>query len=286
MSGTQLRPAAMPNATFVASFDQQRLWFLDQLERGTAAYNLPRAFSINGPFHTGVLQRALQIVALRHASLRTVFESLNGECRQVVLSDIQIECPVVDLSHFPEATRESEAVRVITEEGKRPFDLSTGPLFRCLVVRLGPEHHILLLVLHHIIVDGWSISILFREVTSSYAAMLKGHAPSLPDIPLQYAEYARWQRQYMSGEVLDQRLAYWKSKLAGSPFVLDLPTDYPRPSIASWHGATEELVLDAGILASLKQIAKTENCTLFMVAIAAFQALLWRYTNQESIVVG
>ena len=276
----------MSDASFVPSFSQQRLWFLDQLEPGTAAYNLARAFSIRGPLDVGVLETALQTVVLRHSSLRTVFDSVNGECRQVVLPEISTEVPVLDLYETPESSRESEAVKVIAEEAKKPFDLSQGPLLRCLLVRLKPEHHIFLMVLHHIIVDGWSISILFRELTSCYASFLKGERPVLPPIPLQYAEYAQWQRESMTGEVLGRQLEYWKSKLADCPLVLDLPTDHPRPAIASWHGATEEIVVDSDTLATLKAIAQGENCTLFMVVMAVFQALLWRYTNQESVVVG
>ena len=226
------------------------------------------------------------MVVLRHSSLRTVFESVNGECRQVVLPDIWIEIPLVDLSGRPEPNREAEALAVISDEGKKAFDLSKGPLLRCLLVRLGPERYIFLLVLHHIIVDGWSISILFRELTSTYACLLKGDAPSLPDLPFQYADYAQWQREYMTGEVLDHQLAYWKRKLADCPLVLKLPTDYPRPTIANWRGATEEIVLDSAALESVKTLAKSENCTLFMVVMAAFQALLWRYSDQESILVG
>ena len=276
----------MSNTTFVASFGQQGLWFLDQLEPGTAAYNLPRAFRILGPLDIRVLNQALQAVVARHSSLRTVFESVNGECCQVVLSDVTVEIPVVDLRHDSEPQREGEALRVITEEGKKPFDLRNGPLLRSLLVQLGPEHYIFFLVLHHIIVDGWSISVLFRELTSCYASLVKGQPICLPELPVQYAEYAQLQRQNMSGDVLARQLDYWKRQLIGCPFVLDLPIDHPHPPMASWHGATEEISWTSDDLARLKTIAKSENCTLFMVAMAAFQTLLWRYTNQESIVVG
>src|SRR5262252_2403193 len=195
----------MSDASFVPSFGQQRLWFLDQLEPGTAAYNLARAFSIAGPLDVGVLQRALQTIVLRHASLRTVFDSVNGECRQVVLPDTNTDIPVLDLSETPESNRDAEGVAIISAEAKKPFDLSEGPLLRCRLVRLGPEHHIFLMVLHHIIVDGWSISILFRELTSCYASLLKGERPALPAIPLQYADYAQWQREYMTGEARDRQ---------------------------------------------------------------------------------
>jgi amino acid adenylation domain-containing protein len=276
----------MPNTTFVASFGQQGLWFLDQLEPGTAAYNLPRAFRISGPLDVGVLKQALQTIVSRHSSLRTVFESVNDECCQVVLSDITVEIPLIDLRNLPEPQREAEALRLISEEGKNPFDLTKGPLLRSLLVQLGPERYIFFLVLHHIIVDGWSISILFRELTSCYASLVKGQPVSLAELPLEYAEYAQWQRENMSGEGLAQQLDYWKRQLVGCPFLLELPTDHPHPPVASWHGATEEICLGSDDLARLKTIAKSENCTLFMVAMAAFQTLLWRYTNQESIAVG
>ena len=276
----------MSDATFVASFGQQRLWFLDQLEPGTAAYNLPRAFRITGPLDVGILQQALNAVVKRHSSLRTVFESVNGECRQVVLSSLKIDISVVDLTNSAESFREAEGLRIISEEGKKPFDLSHGPLLRCLLVQLDRERYIFLLVLHHIIVDGWSISILFRELTGCYASLLKSQPVSLPELPIQYPEFAQWQRESMSGDILEGQLEYWKRKLASCPFVLDLPIDYARPAVASWHGATEEITLNRDVLAKLKAIAKSENCTLFMVAMAAFQSLLWRYTSQESIVVG
>ncbi len=276
----------MSRAAFPASFAQQRLWFLEQLEPGTAAYNLPRAFRINGPLDVEVLTRAFQMVVLRHASLRTVFDSVDGEARQVVLSDVDVSIPIIDLSHIPEAERESEALRFASEEGKKPFDLSEGPLLRPVLVRLGADRYFLVLVMHHIITDGWSIALLFREVTKCYAALTRNEVPELPELPLQYTEYAQWQREYMSGEVLTNEVEHWKSKLAGAPTLLDLPADHPRPATHSWRGATEEISLDSSMLAKLKALAQAERSTLFMVAMAAFQALLWRYTNQESILLG
>ena len=276
----------MSRAAFPASFAQQRLWFLDQLEPGTAAYNLPRAFRIIGPLDVEVLTRAFQMVVQRHASLRTVFDSVDGEARQVVLSDVDINIPIIDLADIPEAERESEALRIASEEGKKPFDLSEGPLLRPVLVRLGADKYFLVLVLHHIITDGWSIALLFREVTKCYAALTRSEVPELPELPLQYTEYAQWQREYMSGELLTNEVEHWKSKLAGAPTLLDLPADHPRPATHSWRGATEEISLDRSMLAKLKAIAQAERSTLFMVAMAAFQALLWRYTNQESILLG
>ena len=276
----------MTRSAFPASFAQQRLWFLDQLDAGTAAYNLPRAFRIIGPLKVDVLTRAFETVTQRHAALRTVFDSVEGEARQIVLSHVDVKIPVIDLTGIPKSERETEALRIAGEEGKKPFDLNEGPLLRPILVHLDEELHLLILVIHHIVTDGWSIALLFGEVTKCYAALVKNETPELPELSLQYAEYAQWQREYMSGDVLRNEIEHWKRKLAGAQTLLDLPTDHPRPSSHSWHGATEEISLDATVLAKLKALAQAERCTLFMIAMASFQALLWRYTNQESILVG
>ena len=276
----------MTQAAFPASFAQQRLWFLDQLEPGTAAYNLPRAFRITGPLNVEVLKRAFEIVIERHASLRTVFDSVEGEARQIVLPDVELKIPIIDLAGFPQGEREAEALRIASAEGKKPFDLMEGPLLRLILLRLSPDTHFLVLVMHHIVTDGWSIALLFREVTKCYAALVKGDPPELPELPLQYPEWAQWQREYMSGEVLTKEVEYWRRKLAGAQTLLDLPTDHPRPATHGWQGATEEFSLDSATLAKLKALAQAEGSTLFMVAMAAFQSLLRRYTSQESILIG
>jgi amino acid adenylation domain-containing protein len=276
----------MSRVAFPASFAQQRLWFLDQLEPGSAAYNLARAFRIDGPLNVAALSQAIEAIVLRHESLRTVFDSVDGDTRQIVLSDVHVQLPLLDLTDLPEDTREPEALSIAGEEGKKPFDLTLGPLFRAVLIRLGPDQYLLVLVMHHIITDGWSIGVLFRELTRCYEAITNGQDANLPQLPLQYSEYAQWQREYLTGDVLARQVDYWKSKLAGAQTILDLPTDHPRPTSHSWHGATEELVLDSKILAELKTFAQSEGGTLFMVALAAFQALLRRYTMQESILVG
>ncbi|MBV8893552.1 MAG: amino acid adenylation domain-containing protein, partial [Acidobacteria bacterium] len=276
----------MSQVSFPASFAQQRLWFLDQLESGTAAYNLARAFRITGPLDVPALTRAFRVVVARHESLRTIFESVDGQPTQIVLTDVAVESPVVDLTGIPEQQREQEALRLASEEGRKPFDLTCGPLLRTLLIRLNSNQHLLVMVLHHIITDGWSIAILFRELTKCYEAFIRGEKPDLPELPVQYAEYAQWQREYITGEVLQEQVEYWKSQLSGAPTVIELPADHPRPAIHSWHGATEELVFDKAILARLKAMAQAEGATLFMASMAAFQALLWRYTMQDSILVG
>jgi len=276
----------MSAAGLPASFAQDRLWFLDQLEPGTAAYNLVRAFRITGPLNVNALTSAIGAVIERHESLRTIFESVDGEARQVVLSDVDVQVPILNLADLPESEREREALRIASEEGKRPFDLTRGPLLRTVLLQVSRDQYILVLAMHHIITDGWSISILFRELAHCYEAYASGREPELPELPIQYVEYAQWQREYITGEVLAKQVQYWKNKLAGAQTILDLPTDRPRPTTHSWHGATEELIFQSHVRAALKEFAQSEGATLFMVSMAAFQALLWRYTSQDSILVG
>ncbi|MGB7132073.1 MAG: amino acid adenylation domain-containing protein, partial [Candidatus Sulfotelmatobacter sp.] len=276
----------MSHAVFPASFAQQRLWFLDQLEPGTAAYNLPRAFRIVGSLDVDSLARAFHIVVQRHECLRTVFESVDGQARQIVLPELEVPLLVVDLSHVPEQERRQAALRIAGEEGKKPFDLTHGPLFRTLLLRLKADEHILVLVMHHIVTDGWSIAILFGELTKCYEAVTKGCAPDLPELPVQYGEYSQWQHEYLKGDVLAQEVCYWKEKLAGAQTILELPADHRRPATHSWSGATHELVFDRDILAKLKAFSQNQGATLFMASLAVFQAWLWRYTKQESILVG
>ena len=276
----------MSRSAFPASFGQERLWFLDQFEPGSAAYNIPRVFRISGPLQVDVLTRAFQAIVQRHAALRTIFDSVEGEARQVVLSSREVRIPIIDLAGVPGEERESRALRMAAEEGMKPFDLSEGPLLRLTLLRLDGETSMLVLVMHHIIADGWSISRLFRDVTESYAAFLANTKPDLPELPIQYTEYAQWQREYMSGEVLEKEIEYWRNTLAGAQKLLDLPTDHSRPAMQTWHGARKEITFSVASLAKLKALAQKEGATLFMVTMAAFQALLWRYTQQESILVG
>src|SRR5579864_6622237 len=279
----------MTRGAFPASFAQQRLWFLDQFEPGTAAYNLPYVFRIVGTLNVDILTRAFHATVLRHASLRTVFDAVDGEARQVVLPDLDVKIPIIDLAEFPEEKRESEALRIANEESKKPFDLRQGPLLRTLVFRLGPGSCILLIVMHHIITDGWSVARLLSDVTKFYAGFVENKDPELAELPIQYTDYAQWQREYMSGEVLTKEVEHWKKTLAGAQTLLELATDHPRPTTHSWHsghGAGKEISLDVATLARLKALAQSEKASLFMVAMAAFKALLWRYTHQESILVG
>ena len=180
--------------------------------------------------------------------LRTVFDSVEGEARQVVLSDVEVKVPLIDLTEAPEGERESKALGIAIQEGKKPFDLCEGPLLRASLIRLAPETWMLVLVMHHIVTDGWSISRLFRDLTTYYAAFLENTEPELPELPIQYTEYAQWQHEYMSGELLRKEIEHWKNTLAGAQTLLGLTTDHPRPAMQTWNGASQQITLDLSLI--------------------------------------
>jgi amino acid adenylation domain-containing protein len=277
-------PAIVPVARDVAlplSFAQQRLWFLDQLEPGSSFYNIPAAVRLQGTLDLTALEQSFNEVIRRHESLRTRFGVVNGVPVQVIDEAPEFSLPVLDLSTIDEA----EARRVATEESQRPFDLAAGPLLRATVLRLGEQEHVLLCTMHHIISDGWSMGVLIRELTTLYEGYLQGESSPLQELPIQYADYAHWQRGWLQGEVLEKQLSYWKEHLAGAPAVLELPTDYPRPAVQSFHGANQSLTLPAELSQGLKALSQREGVTLFMTLLAAFQTLLSRYSGQDDIVV-
>lgn len=276
----------MTEAAFPTSFGQERLWFLDQLEPNTAAYNLGRVFRITGPLNQPALAKAFQAVVARHEPLRTVFASLDGKPKQIVLPESEVNIPTVDLGELPSAERRQVALRLASEETRSPFDLSTGPLMRVKLVRLDPDDYILVLVMHHIVTDGWSMGLLFSEVGELYEALTAGREPQLPEISILYTDFSRWQRESVTGDLLAGQLQYWKDKLRGAETVLDLPADHPRRSLHHRHGRRLGFQLDQKTTAELKAVAQTEDATLFMVLLTVFQALLWRYASQESILVG
>ncbi|MBZ4423406.1 condensation domain-containing protein, partial [Myxococcus sp. RHSTA-1-4] len=217
------------------SFAQQRLWFIDQLQPGSSAYNMPSPVRLTGALDIAALERAVSDVVARHEVLRTTFASGQGEPVQVIHPSTDFSLPVVDLSALPAEQRESEARRLATEEGVRPFDLTRGPLFRVSLLRLTPEDHVLLLNMHHIVSDGWSMGILIRELAALYEAHASGRTPQLPLLPVQYADYAVWQRGWLRGEVLDAQLGWWKQQLGDAPQALELPTDRPRPPVQTFR---------------------------------------------------
>ena len=264
------------------SFAQQRLWFLDRLMPGQPAYNIVSPLWVAGPLDVRRLRRALAGVVARHETLRTTFQLVGAEPAQIIAPHPSGTLPVIDLSGLDEGRREEEGERLRVEDALRPFDLAAGPLLRASVVRLGPDRHLLLLTLHHIISDGWSTSVLIRGLTALY----DGAAGALPELPLQYADFAVWQRRWLTGEVLERQLAVWRRRLEGAPVSLDLPADRPRPAVRSGRGALVRLRLGPEVAGPLKELARAGGTTLFNVLLAAYQMLVARWTGQEDLVVG
>jgi len=269
------------------SFAQQRLWFLDRLEPGSAAYNLPALMRLAGPLRPEVLALALAEVVRRHAALRTTFEVPEGAADpvQVVHPLAGWNLPLLDLSALPPAQREAEAVRQAVAEASRPFDLQRGPLVRTVLLRLNEGDHRLVVTMHHVVSDGWSIELLQRELGILYEAFAAGRPSPLPKLPLQYPDYAVWQRGWLSGDELERQVSYWRERLA-SPPAFDLPADRPRPAVWSYHGAVVEAELPESLAAALERAGQTRHATPFMTVLAAFLALLHRYTGQEDLVIG
>ena len=219
------------------SFAQQRLWFLSQIEPDNTAYIIPVGLRLQGELNVTALRQSLNEICKRHEALRTIFKEINGFPWQVILPPTDTELPTVDLTELPADRREREAQRLITEEAQRPFDLSQGPLIRAKLLRLGEQEHVLILTMHHIISDGWSMAILTRELTVLYEAFSNDEPSPIPELPIQYADFTVWQRQWLQGEVLEKQLSYWKQQLGVKLPVLQLPTDRPRPSIQTHQGA-------------------------------------------------
>ena len=267
------------------SFAQGRLWFLDQLMPGNAFYNLHGALRLHWPLSVETLERSLNEIIRRHEILRTTFAVVDGQPAQRVAAALSIEVAVVDLRGLEAAAREAEALRLATVEAQQPFDLERGPLLRARLLRLGEHEHVFLLTLHHIVTDGWSIGILFRELEAIYGAYAGGRNSPLAELPIQYADYALWQRAWLQGEVLEAQLKYWRGQLSDAP-ALQLPTDRPRPARPSFRGAYQEIELPQDLTARLKALGQREGATLFMTLLAAFKVLLHRYSGQDDIVVG
>jgi len=268
------------------SFAQQRLWFLDQLEGGSAFYNIPLAVRLDGPFDIVAFRRALTEVVRRHESLRTTFASADGQPVQIISPRADVPLPLIDLSGLSAGAREAEASRLSGAEALRAFDLTSGPALRATLLRLGAQEHAALLTMHHIVSDAWSKDILVRELSSLYAAYAEGRESPLEELPIQYADYAAWQRGWLRGEALDRQLSYWKAQLAGAPPVLELPTGRPRPHAPSHRGARHSFALSPELSRAVKELSRREGATTFMTLLAAFQLLLARYTGQTDIVVG
>ncbi|HYU33835.1 MAG TPA: amino acid adenylation domain-containing protein [Thermoanaerobaculia bacterium] len=268
------------------SFAQQRLWFLDQLEPGSPAYNIAFAVRLTGEVAPALLARIFAEVARRHEALRTTFASRDGRPVQVISPISRPDLPVVDLSHLPEAEREAQALSLAVEEARRPFDLQRGPVLRLALVRLTESDWLLLMTLHHIVSDGWSMGVLLREIAALYPAFSQGQPSPLPELPVQYADYACWQREWLQGDVLEGQLAFWRHRLAGAQAVLELPTDRPRPPVQTFRGASRPVALSPALSQEIRELCRLQEATPFMALLAAWAVLLGRHAGQDDVLTG
>jgi amino acid adenylation domain-containing protein/thioester reductase-like protein len=277
--GTEGGPAPL-------SFPQRRLWFVEQLMPDTPTFNMPFALHLKGPLDAEALGRSVAEIARRHEALRTAFACPEGDPIQVVAPFVPPPFPLTDLCALDGALRDEEVARLVAAEAGRPFDLARGPLLRVRLLRLCEDEHIFFANMHHIISDGWSIGVLVRELTTLYEAFSAGRPSPLAELPIQYADFARWQRRWTDGARLADLLAYWKRQLSGDLPVLELPTDRPRPAVQTYRGARLPVLVPAPLTAALKELSRREGGTLFITLLAAFKTLLARYSGQEDIVVG
>jgi len=272
--------------THPLSFTQTRLWFLEQLKPGNPAYNITFAVHLQGKLQIDLLEKSLNEIIKRQESLRTTFTLLEGKPVQVIIPTFDLSLAVIDLQKLVPVERESKIQQLATQESQKPFNLSQLPLWRCQVLRLEAEEHILLLTLHHIIADEWSVEVLLRDLAAFYRGFGTKKLPSFGDLPIQYKDYTYWQQQWLTGERLTTQLTYWKKQLEDAPAILQLPTDYLRSPVQTYRGAQESLELAKPLTEALKKLARQESVTLFMLLLAAFKVLLHRYTGQEDILVG
>jgi amino acid adenylation domain-containing protein len=268
------------------SFAQQRLWFLEQWQPGGTAYLQTYGWRLQGPLDPGTIEASVKVLMARQDSLRTSFSSIAEHPVQVIGPPTPISLPLHDLTALSESDREEQLQRLVHQDTQQAFDLTLGPLWRVQLIRLGPEEHVLLFTIHHIITDGWSMGIIWKELGDLYSAHLAGQPASLPPLPLQYADFAVWQRQWLQGEVLQRQLTYWRTQLAQAPSSLELPTEAPRPPQQTYRGKRIPFTLPVPLTQALKTLSRQEGVTLFMVLLAAFQILLFRYTDQRDILVG
>ncbi|HEU5188161.1 MAG TPA: amino acid adenylation domain-containing protein [Methylomirabilota bacterium] len=290
-----LRPAVAPiprlprsgtGDLFPASFAQERLWFLDQLDPGRSDYNIATGWRITGPLDAGALAHALEWLTERHEILRTSLVGRDGRAWQSVAPRLSVPFEATDLEPLDAAARELEADRLTAEEAHRHFDLEHGPLWRCRLLRFGAEQHVLLATMHHIMSDGWSMDVFARELSAGYRAALAGRRPTAPPLAIQYADYSAWQRERMEGGALEPLLTHWRARLAGAPPSLALATDHPRPARPRGRGRRLPFALSPGVAAALRALARREGATLFMTLLAGFSLLLHRRTAQTDLLIG
>jgi FkbH-like protein len=268
------------------SFAQQQLWLVDQMDPGNIAYNIACPLRLSGALDVAALQQSLDEIARRHESLHTTVALVNGQPVQNIAHPSPLSLPLVDLSHLPEIERVAQAQRLSRDRARQPFDLATGPLWRATLFRLAGTEHLLLLIIHHIAGDGWSLGVLLRELAALYQAFASGQPSPLANLPIQYADYAVWQRAWLRNETLADKIDFWRERLGDMPLVLNLPTDRPRPPLQTFQGAREPLLLSRASSEALQTFSRREGVTLFMTLLAAFKALLYGYTGQSDLVVG
>lgn len=268
------------------SFAQEWLWSLDQLIPGSPAYNLPIAIRLTGRLDESALKRSLNEIVRRHESLRTRFPAVDGKPKQVIAPFLSLTLPVIELGQLEPFECEAAAQRWVSDEIRQPFDLANGPLLRAQLLRLAEGDQIILLILHHIISDAWSTGVLIKEITTLYQAYTEDRPSPLPELPIQYADFAYWQRRHLQGETLENLVSYWRSQLDGAPAVLQIPTDHPRPPVQTFASARQTFVLSASLSEGIRALSRREGVTLFMTLLAAFQTLLYRLSGQPDIVVG
>lgn len=288
--GGQLETRAIPkrldSSLVPLSFSQQRLWFIDQLYHGSHFYNIPAAIHLKGALNVTALKQTLNEILRRHEAWRTTFVTVDGQPMQMIASDSIWELPITKLEYLSDKGWEPEVQQLATQEAKKNFDLSQGPLVRANLLRINEEEHVFLLTVHHIVSDGWSSGVFMRELATLYAAFSADQTSPLPELPIQYADFAVWQREHLQGELLKRQLNYWKQQLSGDLPILQLPTDRPRPSVATFTGSKQYFTFSKTLTEALHQLSQREEVTLFMTLLAAFNTLLYRYTAQENILIG
>ena len=279
-------PKRKDQSTFPLSFAQERLWFLDQYEPDSPYYNVPAALQLTGPIDIAALRQSLNEIVRRHEVLRATFVSENGRPVQFLAPELILSLPMTNLQEYPTLEREDRILQLATKEAQRPFSLSRGPLVRANLIKLGEEQHVLLLTMHHIVFDGWSTEILLTEMAALYEAFCFGQPSPLSELPIQYADYALWQREALRGETLEQQLNYWKGRLDGQPGFLELPFTYSRPPFQTYQGAHYAFDVPQSIFKKLKALSREADVTLFMTFLGAFKVLLNRISGQSDISVG
>ena len=271
---------------FPLSFAQQRLWFLDQLFPGNPFYNMPGAVRMLGELDEVALRRTFDEILARHEILRTTFVSIDGQPVQVIAPALTLELPMLDLRELAPPEREARARELACKEARRLFALNRGPLVRVRLLRLAEADHVLVVNMHHIVSDGWSLGLFVEEVAALYPAFRAGGGSPLPPLAIQYADFAQWQRDWLQGEVLERHRAYWRRQLADLSPVLNLPTDKARPAVQSFRGASCPALVGKSLTESLRKVGRQAGATLFMTLLAVLEVLLHRYTRQQDFAVG